>query len=255
MKPFEPPKSFELAKQLQSFQQTSSDTVQNQSNSLYKVTDNSFESNIGSGVPGYKSVAGVQNNFSNKATEKSAENNVGSGVPTGYTSAGIQSNYTNRMTENSTETNIRDEFPTRYTPAAETQSNFSNKVSENSTETNVGGGLPAGYTPVVPLEPLKPFEPFNETNSLEAYKPAMNSTIPDIIGSNSVTSSNNSTQKNKESTTKVEIEEGKAKNTLKEIISEIDMYAEKDKELKDNEVSQAQKLESFNSNTLKVGLV
>lgn len=133
-------------------------------------------------------------------------------------------------------------------PSAEIESSLS-KTTENHAQVDVGGGLPAGYTPVVALEPLKPFEAF-ETKPLDAYISSNNSHIPDIIGSSFISSTN---QRSKESVTKAEIEEGKAKSTLKEIISEIDMYAEKDRELKDSELSQAQQLESFNSSNQKVG--
>lgn len=68
------------------------------------------------------------------------------------------------------------------------------------------GGLPLGYEPVIALEPL-------DLNALVAP-----------IQSEPIT-------QNKETPLKAEIEEGKAKSTLKEIISEIDSYAERDKDL------------------------
>lgn len=68
--------------------------------------------------------------------------------------------------------------------------------------------MPPGYTPVIPLAPL-------DLNELTA--PISNEPITQC----------------KDITLKPEIEEGKAKNTLKEIISEIDSYAEKDRDLKE----------------------
>lgn len=73
----------------------------------------------------------------------------------------------------------------------------------NPVNIELSGGLPPGYEPVIALEPLD-----------------LNVLIAPITQS-------------KETTPKVEIEEGKAKSTLKEIISEIDYYAEGDKDLKE----------------------
>lgn len=91
------------------------------------------------------------------------------------------------------------------------------QVSEPQKEE---GQLPVGYTPVVPLEPFKPFE---------AIPPDQSSEVNGVSKSN-----------------EAEIEEGKAKSTLKEIISEIDSYAEKDRELKSYE-------QVFKSNGIDIG--
>lgn len=132
-----------------------------------------------------------------------------------------------------------------------------NYIAKESTETSMKNGsvtegeLPAGYTPVVALEPYEPIlVPSSE--QLETYKPSNLSNIPDIIGSNYI-SNNIDVVRSRESATKVEIEDGKAKNTLKEIISEIDTYAEKDNELKDSEQNQSQKIDYFDANNDKVG--
>lgn len=92
----------------------------------------------------------------------------------------------------------------------ETKLNGNEVVAESNNSGLMGNGngeLPEGYTPVVALEPLKP----DEWASKE--------------------------EKPKEFSSKVEIEEGKVKNALKEIISEIDTFAEKDRELKEVEVN------------------
>lgn len=129
--------------------------------------------------------------------------------------------------------------------SAETQ-NQANVESQSLTEQNsvFCGELPADYEPVVALEPLKPYDPL----------PPLNPPQPINFGSDNssltTTYTNNvSVSKSKETLTKAEIEDGKAKNTLKEIISEIDMYAEKDKELKPVEKNEQESLnnkESYN---------
>lgn len=76
-------------------------------------------------------------------------------------------------------------------------------------ETAGGGGLPEGYKPVKPLSPLKPsdLEPsFNVHSELSSYKETNSSSV-------------------------AEIKEENIKSTLKEIILDLDKYAEKDKEL------------------------
>lgn len=90
-----------------------------------------------------------------------------------------------------------------------TTESTSNNTSAFKNE-KADGGLPVGYEPVIALEPL-------DLNALNAPPPPP----PEPI------------QQNKETKTKAEIEEGKAKSTLKEIISEIDSFAEKDKDLND----------------------
>lgn len=107
---------------------------------------------------------------------------------------------TKTTTQNST--NIADKSELTSKPTIET-----NVYSIQHEE--MPGGLPLGYEPVVALEPLD-LNAFIAQPPLESLK-----------------------QRNKETTPKAEIEEGKAKSSLKEIISEIDCFAEKDKDLKD----------------------
>lgn len=80
---------------------------------------------------------------------------------------------------------------------------------------NGGGELPAGYEPVKPLSPLKPFE-------LEP------------IFSNTESTYSSSSQRS----TQAEIKEENIKNTLKEIILDLDNFVERDKELKESREDQ-----------------
>lgn len=84
----------------------------------------------------------------------------------------------------------------------------SQTMSINGSSKTEIGSLPADYKPVEPLSPLKPFE--LDPPSLEQNEPKYTN------GTHS------------------EIKEEKIKNTLKEIISDLDTYAEKDKELKES---------------------
>lgn len=79
----------------------------------------------------------------------------------------------------------------------------------------VNNGFPPDYVPVEALEPLQPFPP------IEPFQSSCR-----ISDSNEASKSN--------SAPKAEIKEEKIKNSLKEIISDLDHYAEKDKELKES---------------------
>lgn len=88
------------------------------------------------------------------------------------------------------------------------------KVSAETTSD--GGGLPEGYEPVKPLSPIKPYE----------LEPGFSSTTKESY-------SYSSTSRKETSSSTAEIKEENIKNTLKEIILDLDNYAEKDGELKD----------------------
>lgn len=79
---------------------------------------------------------------------------------------------------------------------------------------NGGGDLPEGYEPVKPLSPLKPFD-------LEPVFTTSDST------SNFISRSS-----------QAEIKEENIKNTLKEIILDLDHFVERDKEFKESKEEQ-----------------
>lgn len=85
-----------------------------------------------------------------------------------------------------------------------------------SQEKTRGGELPEGYEPVKPLSPLKPFD------------------LEPIYNTNSETTVNSSGQKNNQA----EIKEENIKNTLKEIILDLDNFVERDKDLKEPKIEQ-----------------
>ncbi|RZC37754.1 hypothetical protein BDFB_004468 [Asbolus verrucosus] len=94
-----------------------------------------------------------------------------------------------------------------------------NKEINVETEENLYV-FPPDYVPVEALEPLKPFEPLPP---LEPHESSYSNVTVNGIGKNI-----------NESSPKAEIKEEKIKNSLKEIISDLDSYAEKDKELKES---------------------
>ncbi|XP_015840184.2 uncharacterized protein LOC656988 isoform X4 [Tribolium castaneum] len=95
------------------------------------------------------------------------------------------------------------------------QSNGVKSENVSQVEEKVNNGFPPDYVPVEALEPLKPFEPLPPIEPFES-----SCRISDNVAVNG--------------TSKAEIKEGNIKNSLKEIISDLDHYAEKDKELKES---------------------
>lgn len=90
------------------------------------------------------------------------------------------------------------------------------QVEDSFSQTKSGGGeLPAGYEPVKALSPIQPYE-------LEP------------IFTNLETTYNSSSQRS----TQAEIKEENIKNTLKEIILDLDNFVERDKELKESKEEQ-----------------
>lgn len=85
-----------------------------------------------------------------------------------------------------------------------------------SQEKIVGGEFPEGYEPVKPLSPLKPFD------------------LEPIYNTYSKNMADSSSQKN----THAEIKEENIKNSLKEIILDLDNFVEIDKQLKDSKNEQ-----------------
>lgn len=91
------------------------------------------------------------------------------------------------------------------------------QVEDSFSQGQDGGGeLPEGYEPVQALSPLKPYdlEPIFNSSSESTYS--------------SITRS-----------TQAEIKEENIKNTLKEIILDLDHFVERDKDLKESKEEQA----------------
>lgn len=92
--------------------------------------------------------------------------------------------------------------------------------SNNNEESSTSAWLPEGYVPVEPLSPLK----------LSDLEPALEPPPP--VPQITLTSDSNSDVPKVLRSAGAEIKEENIKNSLKEIISDLDTYAEKDRELK-----------------------
>lgn len=94
------------------------------------------------------------------------------------------------------------------------------QVEDNFSQIKDGGGeLPAGYEPVKALSPLKLYE----------LEPIFNIQSESTFSSSIQKTSN---------TSQAEIKEENIKNTLKEIILDLDNFVERDKELKESKEEQ-----------------